>query len=120
MQRCNEKTLEPGKKRSHRRNRAGVCLDCGAVSHQAIRGKRFIGDWTCPKCRSAIEWIEQIVDQCKRELRPGDNFICSECTAVSMLTPDNRLRLMTEVELLGRRPASQKIIREAQARIKRG
>ena len=37
-----------------------------------------------------------------------------------MLTPDNRLRLMTEVELLGRRPASQKIIREAQARIKRG
>lgn len=120
LPRCTEKTLESGKKRLHRPNRAGVCLDCGAVSHRAVRIKKLTAEWTCPNCRSEIEWTEQIVDQQKREPRPGDNFICVECSVVSVLIPENRLRPMTEAELLSRRPASQKIIRDAQARIKQG
>ncbi len=84
LQRCTEETPEPGKKRLHRRNKAGVCLDCGDVSHRAT-------------------WIKKLT------------FICVECSAVSVVTPDNRLRHMTEAELLGRRPASQKIIRNARA-----
>jgi hypothetical protein len=120
LPRCTEKTLEPGKKWLHRWNKAGVCLDCGAVSHRAVRIKRLTAKWTCPDCRSEIEWTEQIVDQQKREPRPGDNFVCVECSAVSVVTPDNRLRPMTEAEFLSRRPASQKIIRDAQARIKQG
>jgi hypothetical protein len=120
LQRCTEATFEPGKKRRHRRNRAGVCLDCGAVSRLAVRGKKLITGWICPNCRSTIEWLEQIVDQRKREALPGDNFVCVECAAASVVTPDNRLRPMTAAEFLGRRPASQKIIREAQARVKHG
>lgn len=110
MRRCIEETLELGKKRHHRRNRAGVCLDCGDVSHRAVRVKNLTAEWICPNCRSEIGWTEQIVDQHKREPQPGDNFVCGECLAVSVVTPDNRLRRMTEAELLGRRPASQKII----------
>ena len=115
LQRCTEETPEPGKKRLHRRNKAGVCLDCGDVSHRATQIKRLTAKWTCPNCRGEIAWTEQIVDQHKRKPRPGDNFICVECSAVSVVTPDNRLRHMTEAELLGRRPASQKIIRNARA-----
>ena len=115
LQRCTVETLEPGEKRRHRRNKAGICLDCGAVSHRATRIKRLWAKWICSNCRSEIEWIEQIVDQQKRDSRPGDNFICAECSTVSVVTPDNRLRHMTEAELLGRRPASQKIIRNARA-----
>ena len=113
--RCTEETIEPGKKRRHRRNKAGVCLDCGDVSHRAVQIRKLAAEWTCPHCRSEIEWIEQIVDQCKRELRPGDNFVCVECTGVSVVTADNQLRRMTEAEFLSRRPASQKIIRDARA-----
>jgi hypothetical protein len=40
LPRCTEKTLEPGKKWRHRWNRAGVCLDCGDVSHRAVRIKK--------------------------------------------------------------------------------
>jgi hypothetical protein len=120
LPRCTEKTREPGKKWLHRWNRAGVCFDCGEVSHRAVRIKKLTAEWTCPDCRSEIEWTEQIVDQQKREPRPGDNFVCVECSAVSVVTPDNRLRPMTEAEFLSRRPASQKIIRDAQARIKQG
>ena len=115
LQGCNEKTLEPGRRRVHRRNRAGVCLDCGDVSHRAVRMRGLTAKWTCPHCRSEIDWTEQIVDQCKRDPRPGDNFVCVECSGVSVVTPDNRLRPMTETEFLARRPASQKIIRKAQA-----
>ena len=39
--RCTEEAIEPGKKRRHRRNKAGVCLDCGAVSHRAGRLPKF-------------------------------------------------------------------------------
>jgi hypothetical protein len=113
--RCTEEAIEPGKKRRHRRNKAGVCLDCGAVSHRAGRLPKLAVEWTCPHCRSEIEWIEQIVDQCKRDLRPGDNFVCVECSGGSVVTADNRLRRMSEAEFLSRRPASQKIIRDAQA-----
>jgi len=116
LHQCTEKTLEPGKKRRHRRNKAGVCLDCGDVSHQAVRIKKLTAKWTCPNCRSEIVWTEQIVDQHKRDPRPGDNFICVECSAVSVVTPDNRLRPITESEFLARQPAAQSIIRQAQAR----
>jgi len=115
LQRCTDKTLEVAKKRLHRWNKAGVCLDCGDVSHRAVR-KKLGAEWTCPNCRSEIGWIEQIVDQSKREPLPGDNFVCIECSVVSVVTPDNRLRLMSDAELLDRRPASQKIIRKARAR----
>jgi hypothetical protein len=115
LQRCTEETLEPGKKRLHRRNKAGVCLDCGDVSHRAVRIKRLTAKWTCPNCRGEIAWTEQIVDQYKRDPRPGDNFVCVECSGVSVLTPDNRLRRITASELLARRPASQRIIRKALA-----
>jgi hypothetical protein len=118
LQRCSEKTLEPGKKRLHRWNKAGFCFDCGGVSHRAVRIKRLTAEWTCLNCRSDIEWTEQIVDQQKRDPRPGDSFICVECSTVSVVTPGNRLRPMTEAELLRRRPASQKIIRDARAVIK--
>ncbi len=54
LQRCTEETPEPGKKRLHRRNKAGVCLDCGDVSHRATLIKKLTAKWTCPNCRSEI------------------------------------------------------------------
>ena len=76
--------------------------------------KSFTAKWLCPNCRSEIEWTGQIVDQYKRDPRPGDNFLCVECSAVSKVTSDDRLRLMTEAEFMALRPASRKIIRKAQ------
>jgi hypothetical protein len=88
------------------------------VSHRAKPVEAFFSRFVCPKCHSKIEWVEQIVDQMKRDLRPGDNFVCAECAAVAVVTPDKRLRLMTDDEFQARRAASQKIIREAQTEIR--
>jgi len=110
-----EETIEPGKKRRHRRNKVGVCLDCGDVSYRAVQIKKPAADWTCPHCRSEIEWDQadrrsvQARTPARRQLRlrrmPG---------SVGG-TADNRLRRMTEAEFRSRRPASQKIICDARA-----
>jgi hypothetical protein len=115
LQYCTEETPEPGEKRLHPRNNAGVRLDCGDVSHRAVRITRLAAKWTCPNCRGEIAWTEQIIDQYKRAPRPGDNVVCVECSAASVVTTENRLRRSTEVELLARRSASQNIIGKAQA-----